>query len=294
MNEEVTPHLILTRFNLAIKFACHKREDSVIPDRPWLDEQYLNQRFAIFEKYTFLSLLNQTDKNFKWIVLFHKDTPEKYKERIDILSNKMNQFEPWFLNDNECERYGMILRDYIAKKYSDAKVITTRLDNDDLVHERFIEITKAQINMDDRSKVLSFVNGLQYDIRSKQLLRYKFANNHFLSMLASAKAAYNHILLFNHAEIDSESVREGFSKLENKTDIPLWIEVITETNFSNALRWRFSTIYISYKITNEWGWVLEPKTYSKARWIGTYFQRVGLVFYYRSKGLINIMRKKMR
>lgn len=279
MDEKEIPHLILTRFNLAIKFGCDKREDSKIPDKPWLDEKYLEQRFAVFEKYTFLSLLSQTDQKFRWIVLFHQDTPEKYKKKIAILSDKMNQFEPWFMNDDECEHYGMILSKYISGQYAGTEVITTRLDNDDFVHESFVGAIKIQICIDNKAKFLSFMNGLQYDVRNGQFLSYHYPNNHFLSLyVPCAKEMNNHILLFNHDEIDVVAEREHLTKVEKKTDIPLWVEIVTETNFSNTPRWRFSTICIPYKIINEFSGKFERKEYSRIQWLCTYFKRGGWYF----------------
>lgn len=47
-----------------------------------LDEKYLSSRFTIFENYTLPSLQNQTNKNLKWLLLFYKNTPEKFKQML--------------------------------------------------------------------------------------------------------------------------------------------------------------------------------------------------------------------
>ena len=196
MNREI-PHIVLTRFNLAIKFECRKRGDSEIPmEKPWLNEEYLKRRFEIFEKYTFSSFLDQTNQDFEWIVLFHKDTPELYKKKINDYSKKMRQFNAWFLDDSECEMCGEILEKYIAEKYFNSVIITTRVDNDDVVHRTFLESIKKEFLFAKQSEILTYVNGLQYDSRNRDVMKYNYVNNHFLSLYVTDTKEKNHILLY--------------------------------------------------------------------------------------------------
>ena len=178
-------HLLLTRFNLAIHFGCEKRPDSKCPDFPWLDEEYLSKRFEIFEKWTYPSIKNQTDNNFKWIVLFHRETPKRFKQRIKCYEENMDNFEAWFLNDDESHDYDKIIYEYIKKTYPLEQVITTRIDNDDLVHKTFIESIKKDFTYKNTMEVLTYQNGLQYDAKGGILLKYDYINNHFLSLYAS-------------------------------------------------------------------------------------------------------------
>ncbi|WP_051227980.1 glycosyltransferase [Gillisia sp. JM1] len=61
-------HYILTRFNLrAEDWTTTKNNEKV------LTEEWLEERFDLFENYCFSSVRNQTNQNFKWLVVeFHK------------------------------------------------------------------------------------------------------------------------------------------------------------------------------------------------------------------------------
>ena len=45
------------------------------------DLNWLKHRYYLFETFCFPSILSQTNKNFKWLVFFDKDTPSEY---VDI------------------------------------------------------------------------------------------------------------------------------------------------------------------------------------------------------------------
>ena len=63
-------HYILTRFNVDLynknntKWQKDKNGTNIDP------EIWLENRFKLFETYCLPSIINQTSKNFKWIVLF--------------------------------------------------------------------------------------------------------------------------------------------------------------------------------------------------------------------------------
>ena len=280
------PHIVLTRFNLAIKFDCAKRFDSHVPlECPWLNEKYLEERFRIFEEYTYPSFLRQTDKEFRWIVMFHKDTPSCYRERIKKLEEKMEQFEAWFLDDEQCCSFGRVINEYIEKNYPEGGIITTRVDNDDIVHKSFIGSIKKELSESKEAAILSFVNGLQYDSRSGDIMKYHYANNHFLSLYVPDTKGKNHILLYNHDKIDNCQI----NKVERNTTIPLWVEMITETNFSNTPRWRFLALAVPFKVKEEYP-TLSLNWNTRPEYLGCLAIGVGKVFKNRTLGLIRMLR----
>lgn len=284
-------HLVCTRFNLALRFECKKRFDSTMPEEcPWLDEGWLEKRFIIFEKHTFESLKNQTNKDFTWFVMFHKDTPEKYKERIRRFQEKMPQFRPLFFSSEESVNVAGILGAYIKRTYEGCSVITTRIDNDDLVHESFIETIQKEgrYELEKGMKFLSFVNGLQYDKRDGQILKFDYPDNHFISLFTSPSKLGNHVLQYNHALIAKENIELVYKK----TEIPLWVEVIHENNVSNALHWRFSAIRVPYLIKEEYN-TLDLQWNSKMQWFFAMIRGIWRVFYNRGKGLYKVVKSKI-
>ena len=93
-------HFVITRFNIRIHYGCKLKNPEDNPMDRILDEDYLEERFYIFEKYTFPSMKNQNNKDFTWIILFHKKTPDKFKKRIERLKHEFN-FVDLYLDDGE-------------------------------------------------------------------------------------------------------------------------------------------------------------------------------------------------
>ena len=73
-------HLVLTKFNLDYSDILYENEKD---QKLWLDPDWIEGRFELFEKYCFPSIEAQTEKNFLWIVFFHKDTPTAQKDKIN-------------------------------------------------------------------------------------------------------------------------------------------------------------------------------------------------------------------
>lgn len=73
-------HFVITLFNLRLQWKGRGKSLSSLDTAT--DEAYLNRSFERFEKYAVPSMRNQTCKNFIWLVLFSKDTPPVYVDRI--------------------------------------------------------------------------------------------------------------------------------------------------------------------------------------------------------------------
>lgn len=239
-------HIVMTRFNLAIRFGCTKRADSTVPfQRPWLNEDYLDKRFEIFERYTLRAMKQQTEKNYEWLVLFHKETPDRYKQKIREYQNELSQLTPLFFNDEQCADMSEVIRDYLREKYRGYDLVTTRIDNDDFIHQQFIERIQQDAMLWNRSEdiIISYENGLQYDIRSGDILRYDYWKNHFISLF-DVSGQRKHIFDYNHDAIDMADILS----IRKKTEFPIWVEIITDSNYSNFERWTFRAPFVSYQV----------------------------------------------
>lgn len=105
---------------------------------PKTDEKYLDNRIRLFEKYTFPSIKNQTNKNFKWLVLFSDQTPEKYKNHMNKLQMECEMFCPLYLQDEEAYDFDNYLKSVLENFKCDV-YITTRIDNDDAISVKMVE-----------------------------------------------------------------------------------------------------------------------------------------------------------
>lgn len=107
-------HYLITRFNITVKFECPRR-DGDKPENPSLDPEYLKARFDLFEAYTVPSVAHQTKKDFSWIVLFHQDTPDVFKKRIEAIKSGCENFIPLYLDDEQSLHFVSVMDDFIAQ-----------------------------------------------------------------------------------------------------------------------------------------------------------------------------------
>ena len=79
-------HYLLTRFNLPL----WNKDKRGLATR---DEAWLEDRFRLFEQYTLPSVLQQSCKDFTWVVLFDGDTPPVYRERVKGWAERCESFK---------------------------------------------------------------------------------------------------------------------------------------------------------------------------------------------------------
>lgn len=240
-------HAIITRFNLSIKYnGSIGNVDGIDTCR---DENYLSNRFEIFEKYTFPSVIAQSCREFKWIVMFHQETPERFKEKLKELEEKgRGIFVPLYMTEEECAKASVILNAYLKKQAEDRGetiVVTTRMDNDDAIHRDYVkEIQKSVLENGKKqnSYYINFNNGLQW-IPSKGFLRkFYYPNNHFLSLVTPIENLRN-ALEFSHGFIDRE-----YKQCQGKSTEPMWIEMIHTSNYMNSEKINIFQMYWDYDV----------------------------------------------
>ena len=144
-------HIILTRFNLQYDL----QSDIHIQDN-WLEE-----RFRLFEQYCFPSIIAQTNQLFDWVILISDQTPNNYLLRLTqhTKSHKNIYIE-------QCSYYEdvNILYQAIGSKYVQGYdyLLSTRVDNDDMLAKDFVETLQQQLPITHAPAVLTFTNGIQW------------------------------------------------------------------------------------------------------------------------------------
>ena len=168
-------HFVFTRFNLKIpSFNKTSNENLVISD------EWLIPRFELFDTYCFPSFKHQKNTNFRWLVFFDTDTPAKFKDMIKKYQQDFPQFEPIFLNSND----GM--KPAIKKILLDSKkpyVITSRIDNDDILGLNYIENIQRQFEHQD-FLVVDQIDGYNLNLfPTVQLGKRRKLSNPFISLI---------------------------------------------------------------------------------------------------------------
>ena len=219
-------HFVITRFNIPAKYEGKKNPNLEGVD-PKTNENYLEERVRLFEKYTVPSMKSQTNSNFKWLVLFSDQTPQKYKDKMKLLRDQNAWFCPLYLKDEEAYEFDNYL-EQILKQYECDQYITTRIDNDDAVSIDFIEAIQNYIVTNNiENTMLSFKYGYQFSENHSTLSLFLYPQNHFTTMVYSK--AGKTIISFPHNKIPSNIKRVLIDSRKN----PIWMEIIHKTNYVN-------------------------------------------------------------
>jgi hypothetical protein len=217
-------HFFLTRFNVPF------RHEGKIALHRGLDEDWLRGRFALFERYCLASMQRQTSKDFTWLVFMDEETPEPYRSRILRMSEENPFLRPIFCDDLTPQRE---LAEVESLQQAGALRVTTRLDNDDAIHQRMAEeIQKvARKNWRRNGGTGSFfiVFPVGYSLLDKQLFVQLFRYNPFGSYVSDQSSA-KLVSFFDHTKI-----WDG-GKIVFALKMPRWCQVIHGTNLSNKVR----------------------------------------------------------
>lgn len=172
-------HFLITRFNLnfgAKEWTQDKNQISTLTD------EWMIARLAIFRKYCLPSVSNQTNKNFRWLIFFDEATKQVHREIIKEMLANFSFIHTIFIPGasfkiKHLQQIKLLLQQ--NSKY----LITTRIDNDDVIHERFIEKIQTNFNCQDYMAV-NFVKLYTLDIVENQALKVNYAfSGHFISLI---------------------------------------------------------------------------------------------------------------
>ncbi|RMF54418.1 MAG: hypothetical protein D6746_14350 [Bacteroidetes bacterium] len=160
-------HFILTPFNLR-----YAPDDARPHDPSWLAH-----RFALFERYTLPSVAGQTRQDFTWLVFFDAATPAPFRQRAEGYRGQAN-LEPCFVEALPLEHVRALLRERIPP--GTEYVMTTRLDNDDLLARDFVASVRAHARPHE-GFFLNFDHGLI--VRGEKVYAARRTSNAFLTLV---------------------------------------------------------------------------------------------------------------
>jgi hypothetical protein len=194
-------------------------------------EEWLVHRFKLFEEYCLPSVLNQSNKQFHWCLLLDLHTHPKYKRRIEKLVSAHSNIHLGYIGRGYL--FGNYFINYIKNNLdaSDTFILTTRLDNDDMIHREFVE-TVQRLFMPAEGAIIDLESGYQIDIRSGHIRVYDQKFNHFISLIESV----------NHFKTVWNQKHKYWSDAQHViqySDSRLWVEIIHENNYANDLRRKF-------------------------------------------------------
>jgi len=215
-------HFLITRFN--IRSENWKRTKSGLQT---LSDDWLKDRFNLFESYCLPSVKQQSNQEFIWCVIFDEETPVKYINKIEALSAEYPKIHPLFVDG--FNKLQTVLSNFSESKLNgnESRLITTRLDNDDIIHKDFIE-TIQSLSIHLNNTIIDLRSGLQLIDHSGQkdirLIKLKF--NPFITLVESIQG-FETIVSRNH------NYWRTFDRVVSYSEKPMWIQVVHKNNLVN-------------------------------------------------------------
>lgn len=172
-------HFLITRFNIRITGYGPERMTSHHADEEWLRE-----RLFFFKTYCVPAVISQSNKDFKWLIYFDSLTPIPILDEVIQLKANIPNVE-------------IILTDHYDDFITDIKlkintvpepfVISSRLDNDDLISTTFIQsVQNAFVPV--HNTILNFNAGYELSLSKNVLRRWNNSyHNQFTSIIENTK-----------------------------------------------------------------------------------------------------------
>ena len=195
-------HYIITRFNIGFR---HWKRDKV--GKEVRTENWLKQRLTLFNRFCYPSVDGQKNKNFKWILLLDEDGPPL----LDLPGIRL------YVSGVSWRE---TLKKYIRGDSDTSHIITTRLDNDDAIHEDTIKDIQECFSGQE-SEFLNLYNG--FLLHEKKVYRTNHRSNQFLSLIETAKN-------LKTVYVDSHGNARKHGDVRQLTKLRYWIRVIHGSN----------------------------------------------------------------
>lgn len=216
-------HIIVTRFNLVFERWSTDRNNSPVLTASWLD-----QRFELFQNYCFPSVKNQTNQNFKWLVFFDIRTPEHYKDVIKSLEKSYINFIPIFIDEHNSLERELLL--FVGKnKINESFILTTRIDNDDIIHCEFVN-TIRQLALEKHNTIIDIRKGYQM-VLNERIEEYRLTEQKFNPFISLVQEWMQFESIYKRQHTDWHSAENV--RIYNES--PLWIQVLHGRNKLNSL-----------------------------------------------------------
>jgi hypothetical protein len=246
-------HLLLTRFNV-IGNIVHPIADD-----------WLQHRLKLFQSLCLPSVASQTDQDFVWLVFVDESTRPEFLGVLGACQQAR------FFEICSCRQFNRRYLSQAVQKYVCGynSVITSRLDNDDIVHPTYIARVKGIATRICSSGVrekswINLTNG--YRISSDGLYYVRDSSNSFISLLEfiDERAELVTVYAVNHTRAES------IAPICSVDCAGSWIQVVHGYNLLNRIgkwavpmRQKEAETYLSDfspEVTDNCAWIL------KGRW----------------------------
>jgi hypothetical protein len=192
-------------------------------------------RFRLFERLTLKSMDDQTDQDFKCIVLCSSEMPEKYQERLlDLIEEHPNLS---YLALPPMQHHIAIAKAFSQARDEEMDYFTSfRLDDDDMLQRTYIENLKSKVELasaliePDKPLVTSFNFGLFLEKGPQENTVYDV-----IERTPGAQGTAMTTRVGEPRNIFSRNHRKlpAFFRTVSYVDGPVWLRTVHSNNIAN-------------------------------------------------------------
>lgn len=203
----------MTRFNVRAGFGPPEGVSSA-----WMDA-----RLELFRRFCVPSVARQWFQDFRWLIFLDRETPRHYVRELEGILRGVPQAMLTYL-DRWYDDWAVAAVYLLAK--SDV-VVTTRLDNDDALHEDFMHLVAQRAAVEPPGTFIEFLSGYTYDLASGRLKRFQFPGNSFPSFVERRRTEMLTVHQGNHLMLREKG------RMVTLDEPSAWLQVIHGSNVSN-------------------------------------------------------------
>lgn len=203
-------HFLLTRFAVPAPSGTN-------PSHAWIAD-----RFPLFEKFCFPSVMAQDCRHFTWGLLVSPDFPDWAYQRLLCLglpASSIITTEDW--------RGDKAAKEWIHSEAGSKWILTSRLDNDDAIASNFAS-RLHRLTWHQERIALNFNYGLQ--LTRHGLLLTRHSSNPFISVMERSGSQLRTVLAYDHDEVHHHFPTKKIR------GAPGWLQTIHENNLANIPR----------------------------------------------------------
>jgi hypothetical protein len=215
-------HFLITRFN------ANLTQEPISFDRMGDDKRYnpewIEHRVRLFEQVCAPTVLNQTNQDFEWIVLFGEHTSPTFLHHFN-----RGRFHP--VVGSHWDLFQRLDRTIRSLGEETDFVMTTNLDSDDGISKDFMDV--VQYHAMDRDMVINIPYGIKWDLATDTYVSTQSSHSPFSTVIEQVTSnplrtinSYSHGMLHGFHEKMCQ-VEETQAR---------WLQGIHGDNLSNRLR----------------------------------------------------------
>ena len=163
------------------------------------------------------------------MIYFGAQTTDKFRARISNHQSDYANIRPFYVKDMD-EFYASLVKDISPHlEASDKELITSRMDNDDLIHKDFIKTIQSLAGSKEKH-LIDLTKGYQMNMEGKVDVVSK-QYNPFISLKESA-SSFETVMAHQHGKWRGLVDRTKYKKEK------LWVQVIHDKNVHNHFKKR--------------------------------------------------------